>query len=83
MQPRNPNEIRGEGDAERNRIFADAYGRDPGFFSFYRSMQAYEAGLRPNDTRLVIKPDSDFFRYFGDPMGRPRDTITGDSDNKK
>jgi len=62
--------IRGEGDAERNRIFAEAYGKDPNFFSFYRSMQAYEAGLRPNDTRLVIKPDSDFFRYFGDPLGK-------------
>ena len=70
-------QVRGGGDAERNRIFADAYGQDPGFFSFYRSMQAYEASLRSNDTRLVIKPDSDFFRYFGDPSGRPRDS--GDS----
>ena len=67
-------QVRGAGDAERNRIFADAYGQDPGFFSFYRSMQAYEASLRSNDTRLVIKPDSDFFRYFGDPSGRPRDS---------
>ncbi len=64
---------RGEGDAERNRIFADAYGRDPGFFSFYRSMQAYEAGLRPNDTRMLLKPDSEFFRYFVDPSGKPRE----------
>ncbi|MGA7485966.1 MAG: protease modulator HflC [Xanthobacteraceae bacterium] len=64
---------RGEGDAERNRIFADAYGRDPGFFSFYRSMQAYEAGLRPNDTRMLLKPDSDFFRYFVDPSGKTRE----------
>jgi membrane protease subunit HflC len=75
--------VRGGGDAERNRIFADAYGQDPGFFSFYRSMQAYEASLRSNDTRLVIKPDSDFFRYFGDPSGRPRDNVdsnkTGDT----
>lgn len=62
--------IRGEGDAERNRIFADAYGRDPDFFSFYRSMQAYEQSLKPGDTRLVITPDSDFFKYFNDPMGR-------------
>jgi membrane protease subunit HflC len=76
-------QIRGAGDAERNRIFADAYGKDPGFFSFYRSMQAYEAGLRPNDTRLVIKPDSDFFRYFGNPAGTMRDSTPGDSDNKK
>jgi membrane protease subunit HflC len=63
-------QIRGEGDAERNRIFADAYGRDPDFFAFYRSMQAYEAGLRSGDTRLVLRPDSDFFRYFGNPAGR-------------
>jgi membrane protease subunit HflC len=66
-------QIRGEGDAERNRIFAEAYGRDPEFFSFYRSMQAYEAGLRSNDTRMLLKPDSDFFRFFSDPSGKPRD----------
>ena len=62
---------RGEGDGERNRIFAEAYGRDPDFFSFYRSMQAYEAGLRPNDTRMLLKPDTEFFRYFVDPSGKP------------
>jgi len=66
-------QIRGEGDAERNRIFAEAYGRDPEFFSFYRSMQAYEAGLRANDTRMLLKPDSDFFRFFADPSGKMRD----------
>jgi membrane protease subunit HflC len=64
---------RGEGDAERNRIFADAYGRDPDFFAFYRSMQAYEAGLRSNDTRMLLKPDSEFFRFFVDPSGKPRE----------
>ncbi len=64
-------QIRGEGDATRNGIFAEAYGKDPDFFAFYRSMQAYEAGLRPNDTRLVLKPDSDFFRYFSNPSGKP------------
>ncbi len=63
-------QTRGEGDATRNRIFADAYGRDPGFFAFYRSMQAYEAGLQQGDTRLVIRPDSEFFRYFLDPNGK-------------
>jgi modulator of FtsH protease HflC len=63
-------QTRGEGDAERNRIFADAYGKDPDFFGFYRSMQAYETGLRANDTRLVLRPDSDFFKYFADPGGR-------------
>ncbi|WP_127089579.1 protease modulator HflC [Aquabacter cavernae] len=63
-------QVRGEGDAERNKIFADAFGRDPDFFGFYRSMQAFEASLRSNDTRLVISPDStSFFRYFADPMG--------------
>jgi membrane protease subunit HflC len=62
-------QIRGEGDGERNRIFADAFGRDQDFFNFYRSMQAYEAGLRSNDTRLLLRPDSEFFRYFGDPNG--------------
>src|SRR5215469_561765 len=63
-------QLRGEGDAERNRIFADAYGKDPDFFAFYRSMQAYEAGLQQGDTRLVIRPDSEFFRYFLDPKGK-------------
>jgi modulator of FtsH protease HflC len=63
-------QTRGEGDAERNRIFAEAYGKDPDFFAFYRSMQAYETGLRANDTRLVLRPDSDFFKYFGDPDGK-------------
>ena len=63
-------QTRGEGDAERNRIFADAYGKDPDFFIFYRSMQAYEASMRQGDTRLVIKPDSEFFRYFADPNGK-------------
>jgi membrane protease subunit HflC len=67
-------QIRGEGDAERNRIFAEAFGRDPEFFSFYRSMQAYEAGLRANDTRMLLRPDSDFFRFFSDPSGKPRET---------
>jgi membrane protease subunit HflC len=63
-------QIRGEGDAERTRMFAEAYGKDPGFFAFYRSMQAYETGLKANDTRLVLRPDSDFFKYFADPLGR-------------
>ena len=63
-------QTRGEGDAERNRIFAEAYGKDPDFFSFYRSMQAYTTGLSQGETRLVIKPDSEFFRYFSDPSGK-------------
>jgi modulator of FtsH protease HflC len=64
-------QLRGEGDAERNRIFAEAYSRDPDFFAFYRSMQAYEAGLRHNDTRMVLKPDTEFFRFFTNPSGKP------------
>jgi len=63
---------RGDGDAERNRVFADAYGRDADFFSFYRAMQAYEQGLQKGDTRLLLRPDSDFFRFFGDPSGKAR-----------
>jgi membrane protease subunit HflC len=63
-------QIRGEGDAQRNQIFASAFNRDPDFFAFYRSMQAYETGLKPNDTKLLLKPDSSFFRYFGDPSGK-------------
>ena len=66
-------QTRGEGDGERNRIFAEAFGRDPDFFSFYRSMQAYEAGLKSNDTRMLLKPDSEFFRYFVDPSGKSRE----------
>jgi membrane protease subunit HflC len=67
---RRAEELRGNGDAERNRILAESYGKDPGFFSFFRSMQAYEAGLRSGDTRMVLSPNSDFFRFFNDPMGR-------------
>ncbi len=55
---------RGEGDAIRTRIFAQSFGKDPGFAAFYRSMQAYEAGLGQGDTTLVLSPDSAFFRYF-------------------
>jgi membrane protease subunit HflC len=61
--------LRGEGDAERNRIFAEAFGRDPDFFAFYRTMQAYEQGFRAGDTRMVLTPDSEFFRYFSNPGG--------------
>jgi membrane protease subunit HflC len=62
--------VRGQGDATRNQIFADAYGQDPDFFTFYRSMQAYERSMQHSDTHLVLRPDSDFFRYFGDPQGK-------------
>jgi membrane protease subunit HflC len=56
--------IRGEGDAERNRIFANAFQQDPEFFAFYRSMQAYAKALASRDTTLVLNPESEFFKYF-------------------
>ena len=62
-------ELRGQGEAQRNKIFAEAFGRDPDFFAFYRSMQAYQQGLEGGGTKLVISPDSDFFKYFSDPSG--------------
>ncbi|MCH9764900.1 MAG: protease modulator HflC, partial [Alphaproteobacteria bacterium] len=62
-------QIRSDGDAQRNAIFAKAFGRDAKFFAFYRSMQAYEKGLNAGDTRMLISPDSDFFNYFKDPDG--------------
>jgi len=65
-------QIRGEGDGERNRIFADAYNRDRDFFAFYRSMTAYETALKSSDTRFLLKPDSEFFRFFANPAGVPR-----------
>src|ERR1700686_375879 len=63
--------VRGEGDGERNRLFAEAYGQDPDFFAFYRSMTAYENGLKSSETRFLLKPDSDFFKFFGNASGKP------------
>jgi modulator of FtsH protease HflC len=60
-------QMKGEGDAERNRIFAEAFGRDPDFFAFYRSMQAYESAFKPGETRFLISPRSEFFRFFSAP----------------
>jgi len=57
--------LRGQGEGEMNKIFAEAFGRDPEFFSFWRSMQAYQIALGGDDTTMVLSPDSDFFRYFG------------------
>ncbi|AUC98563.1 MULTISPECIES: protease modulator HflC [Bradyrhizobium] len=64
-------QTRGAGDAERNRLFAEAYGKDKDFFAFYRSMTAYENGLKSSDTRFLLRPDSEFFRYFGSANGKP------------
>jgi modulator of FtsH protease HflC len=66
---RDADRIKGEGDAERNRIFAESFGKDADFFAFYRSMQAYEAAFKPGDTRFLIGPKAEFFRYFGSPSG--------------
>jgi membrane protease subunit HflC len=57
--------MKGEGDGARNRIFANAFGRDPEFFGFYRAMQSYEKALIGGDTSLILSPDSDFFKFFG------------------
>ena len=57
--------MKGEGDGLRNKIFADAFGRDPQFFGFYRAMQAYETALIGGETSLILSPDSEFFKYFG------------------
>ena len=57
--------MKGEGDGQRNKIFANAFGRDPQFFGFYRAMQSYEKALIGGDTSLILSPDSDFFKFFG------------------
>ena len=57
--------LKGEGDGKRNKIFADAFGKDPSFFSFYRAMQSYEKSLIGGETSLILSPDSEFFRFFG------------------
>jgi len=57
--------MKGEGDGQRNKIFADAFGRDPEFFAFYRAMQAYEKALIGGETSLILSPDSEFFKFFG------------------
>ena len=57
--------LKGEGDGKRNKIFADAFGQDPEFFAFYRAMQAYETALIGGETSLILSPDSEFFKFFG------------------
>lgn len=66
-------QLRGEGDAQRNKVFAEAFrGEAEDFFNFYRSMQAYERAIKSGDTRLVLSPTSEFFRYFNNAMGVPK-----------
>jgi modulator of FtsH protease HflC len=62
--------MRGEGEAERSRVFADAFNKDPDFFAFYRSMQAYDSALKTKGSRFVISPSSDFFRFFDHASGK-------------
>ena len=69
--------LRGEGDAESTKIFADAYEQDPDFFTFYRSLQAYNEAFSGNDTTMVLSPDSDFFRYLNGRKGIPAAKPTG------
>ena len=57
--------MKGEGDGERNKIFADAFGQDPEFFAFYRSMQAYGKAFNAGETSMILSPDSEFFKFFG------------------
>jgi membrane protease subunit HflC len=75
-------QARGDGDADRARIFAQAYGKDPEFYAFYRSMQAYEAGLRSDNTRLVLPPDSHFFRFFRRPVASSALEIAAGADDR-
>ena len=62
--------LRGEGDGLAIKIYADAFGQDPEFFAFYRSMQAYKKSMDSQDITMVLSPNSDFFRFFGDMTGR-------------
>jgi membrane protease subunit HflC len=55
---------RGTGDADAAKLYADAYNRNPEFFSFYRSLQAYRESFESNDQVMVLQPDSEFFKYF-------------------
>ena len=61
--------VQGEADARRNEDFAEAFGRDPEFFEFYRSMTAYQRALRPGNSTMVLSPDSEFFNYFKSDQG--------------
>lgn len=66
--------LRGEGDGEKNRIFAEAFGKDEDFFAFYRSMQAYRGSMADTDTTMVLSPTSQFFKYFD------RQNVTSEED---
>jgi len=84
---RESEQLRGDGDAARAAIFAEAYGANPEFFDFFRSMLAYQNGLKPATTRMLISPDSEFFRYFNDATGAapltPRPPTPSDNGESK
>ncbi len=64
--------LRGEGDAESAKLFADAFSQDPGFYAFIRSLRAYENSFQSNQDVMVLSPDSDFFRYMKSPTAAAR-----------
>jgi membrane protease subunit HflC len=64
--------LRGEGDAVATKVFANAFNRDPEFFNFYRSLQAYKQSIKSEDTQLILSPDSEFLQFFGDVNGNAR-----------
>ena len=63
--------VRGEADAQRNAIYADAFGKDPEFFAFTRSLTSYERALQAGNSSIVMEPDSEFFDYLRSDLGRP------------
>jgi len=67
---RKAQELRGQGDSEAIRIYAESFGRDPEFFAFYRSMEAYRKSIGESGTSMVLSPNSSFFRYFNDKNGK-------------
>jgi membrane protease subunit HflC len=67
---REAQEVRGQGDSNAIRIYADSFGQDPEFFSFYRSMEAYRKSIGESGTSMVLSPNSSFFRYFKDKDGK-------------
>ncbi|HMB77394.1 MAG TPA: protease modulator HflC [Kiloniellaceae bacterium] len=73
--------LRGQGEGERTRILNGAFGKDPDFFSFYRSMQAYEASLADDSTYMVLSPESDFFKFFEDSQGKALGKALGQTTN--
>ena len=70
--------MKGEGDGQRNKIFADAFGKDAEFFAFYRAMQAYERALIGGETSLIMSPDSEFFKFFGNVKHKSNNSIMDD-----